>query len=125
MPPLEETTGHLIARAILARAQRGAFGVMVRDMPNFEPDALLAGLRGSEGTVALRVAMPGYSPTDAKALLDSARRVGFGEGFFVTTVEGAERWRNDPAVVEPIVVVAPREIPKLSSLNRFQKLSGD
>lgn len=122
MTQLETTTGEVIARAILSHAEAGAFGVLVKDMPEFEPTALLAALRPGLG---LRVAMPGYSPTVTKSLKDAARRAGFSEGTFVTTVEGAERWRNDARISDTIVVVAPREIPKLNSLNRFQTLSAD
>jgi len=126
MTQIQQTTGEIIARAIAARAQRGAFGVLVRDMPEYDPDALLGGLGESrKQRVALRIAMPGFAPPQAKALKDAARRAGFDEGSFVTTVEGAERWRNDPAVDDTIVVVTPRELPKLNSLNRFETLSGD
>lgn len=125
MTQLETTTGEVIARAILAHAERGAFGVLVKDMPEFDPTALLSALRQRPRGVALRVAMPGYSPTVTKSLKEAAHRAGFGDGTFVTTVEGAERWRNDAQVSDTIVVVAPREIPKLNSLNRFQTLSAD
>jgi hypothetical protein len=33
MTPAQHTAGQLIARAIALRAKRGAFGVLVRDMP--------------------------------------------------------------------------------------------
>jgi len=125
MTQLATTTGEVIARAIIAHAERRAFGVLVKDMPEFEPTALLSALRHRPIGVALRVAMPGYSPTVTKSLKDAALRAGFGEGTFVTTVEGAERWRNDARVADTIVVIAPREIPKLNSLNRFQTLSAD
>lgn len=123
MTQLENTTGEVIARAILSHAKAGAFGVLVVDMPEFEPTTLLAALR--PGKIGLRLAMPGYSPTVTKSLKDAAQRAGFNEGTFVTTVEGAERWRNDARISDTIVVVAPREIPKLNSLNRFQTLSAD
>lgn len=123
-PQLEATTGEVIARTILAHVGRGAFGVLVREMPEFDAAALLEGLaRGDRNS--LRVSMPGYPPAVAKQLKDTARKLGFKEDRFGTTVEGAERWRNDRAVTETIVVVAPREIPKLSSLKRFHVLSGD
>lgn len=123
MPQLEVTTGEVIARAVLAHAERGAFGVLVQEMPEFEPRALLEGLsRGARAS--LRISMPGYPPAVSKLLKDTARRLGLQEDWFGTTVEGAERWRNDRAVTETIVVVAPREIPKLSSLKRFHVLTG-
>lgn len=124
---LEHTTGELLSRAIAGHAERGAFGVLVRDMPEFDADSLIAGLGDCRRRqrVALRLAMPGVPPAQSKGLRESARRAGFDEQTFVTTVEGAERWRNDPAVEDTIVVVTSREIPKLNSLNRFVTLSGD
>lgn len=121
---IEQTAGEIIARAVLARAARGAFGVLVRDVPEFDLKALLTGLAPSNGG-RLRVAMPGLAPSEAKQLRNAASQLGFDAEAFVTTVEGAERWRNDPAVRETIVVITPREIAKLNSLNRFQTLSAD
>jgi hypothetical protein len=124
MTLLLQTTGAVIARAVLAQAARRVFGVMVRDLPEFDPAAFLDGLRLRPAGVSLRVAMPGYPASMGKALRDAARRAGLDAASFVTSVEGAERWRNDAAVLETIVVVAPKEIPKLNSLNRFRTLSG-
>ena len=126
MTDVRETTGELIARAITARAQRRAFGILVRDMPDYDPRALLVSLgEGKRQGVALRIAMPGFELAQVKALKDTARRAGFDDDVFVTTVEGAERWRNDPAIEDTIVVVTPRELPKLHSLNRFETLSSE
>lgn len=126
MTQIQQTTGELIARAIAMRAQRGAFGVLVRDMPEYDPDSLLIGLGESrKQRIALRIAMPGLAPPQANALKDTALCAGFDDESFVTTVEGAERWRNDPKVDDTIVVVTSRELPKLNSLNRFETLSGD
>jgi len=125
MSQIEETTGQLIASAITTRATRGAFGVLVRDMPNYDAGALLFGLGESRGHgIALRIAMPGLAAAQIRVLREAARRAGFDDESFVTTVEGAERWRNDPTVDDTIVVVTAREIPKLNSLNRFETLSG-
>src|SRR5262245_37842363 len=115
MAQIQQATGQLIARAIATRAKRGAFGVLVRDMPEYDPAALLLGLGESRSRrVALRIAMPGFAQAQVKALNDTARRAGFDEDSFVTTVEGAERWRNNPDVDDTIVVVTTREIPKLN-----------
>jgi len=121
---IEQATSQIIAKAIRARAARGAFGILVCDLPEFDGDALLTALVDG-GKTAIRIAMPGLAAGDAKRLRGAAQRLGLDGDRFVTTVEGAERWRNDPSVLETIVVVAPREIPKLNSLNRFQTLSSD
>src|SRR6185437_8227327 len=89
---VEETTGGVIARAILKRARDKAFGVLVRDVPEFKKESLIAALSPSaSGRVAIRLAMPGLSDDEAKSLRVAASRVGFPSGRFVTTVEGAEK----------------------------------
>jgi hypothetical protein len=119
-------TGELMARAILSRVQQRAFGVLVRNVPEFDPEALVDGLGTfDDSAVPLRLSMPGFSPQVSKALRDRAKRAGLGAGYFATTVEAAEQWRNDRAVHETIVVVTPRELPKTHSLKRFQKLSSE
>jgi hypothetical protein len=125
MIDIATTTGLVIARAIIAHAQDGAFGVLVRDMPEFDPQSLLEGLAERQGDIRFRIAMPGYSLQEGKQLKNKAGALGFSQETFVTTVEGAERWRNDVDVKDTIVVVTPREIAKLNSLNRFTTLRSD
>lgn len=125
MSEITAATGSVIARAIIAHARQGAFGVLVKDMPEFDPESLLEGLATRHAKIRFRVAMPGYAPKWGRKLRDKASTLGFDEKSFVTTVEGAERWRNDVKVKETIVVIAPKEIPKLNSLNRFRTLRSD
>lgn len=119
---IARTTSGIIARAVLKRVRDRAFGVLVRDVPEYEPDALVTEL--GQSAAAIRLAMPGLSDKQAQQIQSTAAQAGFPADRFVTTVEAAERWRNDPAVKETIVVIAPREIPKLNSLNRFETVSG-
>lgn len=125
MAQVDRTAGELIARAIAARASRGAFGVLVRDMPHYDAAELLGGLGHARAAgAALRVAMPNLAGSLASNLRGVAHDAGFDDSSFVTTIEGAERWRNDASISDTIVVVIEGEIPKLNSLNRFETLSG-
>lgn len=125
MSEISNTTGLVIARAIIAHARHGAFGVLVKDMPEFDADSLLEGLAAQKREIRFRVAMPGFPAHQIRQLKEKAGALGFDQETFVTTVEGAERWRNDVEVKETIVVVAPRELAKLNSLNRFTMLRSD
>lgn len=125
MHDISKTTSAVIARAVLDQAHRKAFGVLVQDLPEYEPAALLEGLANNARGIRLRVAMPGFSPQVTRELKDIARSAGLDGEHFVTSVEGAERWRNKATVTDTIVVVAPKEIPKLNSLKRFTTLRSD
>src|ERR1700687_1586845 len=101
MSIVEETAGSIIARAVLKRAKERAFGVLVRDVPEFKKETFIAGLSPSvSGRTQLRIAMPGLPDEQARARRATATRLGFASDRFVTTVEGAERWRNDSNVQE-------------------------
>src|SRR5712675_220552 len=125
MTEVAQTAGGIIARAVLKRAREQAFGVLVCDVPEFHKESFLAALSPSvAGRASLRLAMPGLPEEQARVMRTAATRLGFASDRFVTTVEGAERWRNDPKIHDTIVVVTPGELPKLNSLNRFQTVSG-
>ncbi len=70
------TTSRMIARAVLARARRGAFGVLVRDMPEYEPGALVTELATGADGRPLRVAMPGFPVPQTRNLREIARGAG-------------------------------------------------
>jgi DNA segregation ATPase FtsK/SpoIIIE-like protein len=125
MSSIEATTGEVIARAVIAQAKNQAFGVLVKDMPAFDPLALLRGLSVSKSRIRVRLAMAGYSPQITKSLKDAAAANGYIDDTFVTTVEGAERWRNKADVKDPIIVVTPKDLAKLTSLNRFKTLRSE
>ena len=66
MGHVETATGEILARAILARAKRQEFGILVRDMPEYEPEALVAELgKLKKRETDVRLAMPGFGPADA------------------------------------------------------------
>lgn len=106
----------LIAEAI--RRNKGAIGVLVRDVPAPDPSALLTELRDVDAAeLPLRVAYVregGDEVTEALGL-DPAK--------FATTVEQAEVWRNARELEAMIVVVAHGDEAKLSSLEDFTAIT--
>lgn len=122
----ERARGEVIARAVLHYAEGGAFGVIVREASEASLPALLRTLAAPAGQgVTLRVSIPSATPERAREITRLAREAGLPAAALDTTVEGAERWRNDPSVTDTIVVIILREIPKLSSLNRFKTIGYD
>jgi len=100
---------------VAVRNHFGGVGVIVRDVLAPDPETLLAGLKQihDDGEPALRIA---YLPGDASA---PASKVGVGADVFSTTVEQAERWRNERDLEALIVVIAQGDEAKLSSLEDF------
>jgi hypothetical protein len=109
----------LLADAI--RSRTGGVGVMVRDVPGLEPEAVANELfQLSEEGIDLRVAY--LQNGAASALTDS----GFPPEHVSTDVEQSERWRNQRDLSALIVVIATGTEDKLSSLEDFSTIvSGD
>lgn len=107
-----ELLADLIAEAI--RANKGAVGVLIRDVPAPDPHRMLSALLALRDEVGdLRVA---YLREGGK---EAAEDLGVPEEIFSHEVEQAERWRNDPDLKGLIVVIAHGDEPKLSSLEEF------
>jgi len=123
---VEEVTGEVVARAVLRRANRGAFGILLRELPEDSFESFIATL-GAEGGRPLRVrlAIPCGTTNRATEIRRLGRKAGFPENSLETSVEAAEVWRNDVDVTETIVVVALKELPKLRGLNRFQNVGAN
>lgn len=121
-----ELTGQVVARAVLRRAGDGAFGILLWELPEESLESFVTTL-GSDasGPPPVRLAVPTAPAGRAAEVKRWAKRAGFPEHAVDTTVEGAEGWRNSSDVTETIVVVALKEVPKLRSLNRFERLGAD
>lgn len=111
-----ELLADLIAEAI--RANQGAVGVLVRDVPAPDPHRMLSSLLTLREELGdLRVA---YLREGGK---EAAEDLGVPEEIFFHQVEQAERWRNDPDLKALIVVIAHGDEPKLSSLEDFAPIT--
>src|SRR5215211_3208870 len=113
--PLNERT--LIAQ-LLGQALRGAkgqTGVLVRDVPFLDAEAVLTelGRLASDG-MPLRIAFL------AEGAQEEAERAGIPHDRFSTEVEAAEIWRNSRDLIgELIVVIAQSDAAKLTSMDEF------
>src|SRR5687767_8138293 len=91
-PPSQLAEAHKLVAQLLAEALReaqGQPGVLVRDVPHLDPDAVLselAGLLAQDFDVRIAYLDP--------AATESASAAGFAEDIFTTKVEQAEVWRN-------------------------------
>src|SRR5215207_1928925 len=101
-PPSQPSEASLLVAQLLAEALReaqGQPGVLVRDVPHLDPDAVLPELAGLIAQdVELRIA---YLDPAAAA---SATTAGIDEDIFTTKVEQAETWRNMRDLTALIVV---------------------
>jgi hypothetical protein len=105
----------LMAEAL--REAQGQPGVLVRDVPNLDPDAVmpeLAALIGQD--VDLRIA---YLDPTAPA---SASAAGIDPEIVSADVEQAEAWRNIRGLQALIVVIADFDAAKLTSLEDFVQI---
>ena len=96
------------------REAQGQPGVLVRDVPYLDPDAILPELaKLIEQDVDLRIA---YLEQEAG---ESAQRVSLPDNIFTTEVEQAETWRNMRDLSALIVVITNIDAAKLTSLEDF------
>jgi hypothetical protein len=113
-PPLDAPA--LVAR-LLAQALRefqGQPGVLVRDVPQLEPLAVLGELNVLlDQALDLRIAY--LDPAAAT----HAETVGIAADVFSTRVEQAELWRNERGLTALIVVISQTDAAKLTSLEDF------
>jgi len=110
--PTSALIAELLAEAL--REAQGQPGVLVRDVPYLDPDAVLASLAELlSQDVDLRIAY--LDPTAA----GSAARAGIDLEIFSTAVEQAEVWRNERDLHALIVVITHSDGAKLTSLEEF------
>jgi hypothetical protein len=96
------------------REAQGQPGVLVRDLPHLDPDAVLPELAGLLAQdLDLRIA---YLDPAATA---SATAAGISENIFTTKVEQAEVWRNMRDLDALVVVITELDAAKLTSLEDF------
>jgi hypothetical protein len=113
-----QTSETLLVARLLGAAVRGTSGcpgVLVRDVPHLDIDAVLTELeriRVLEG-VDLRIAYLNPAADNA------AQRAGIPEAFFTTKVERAELWRNTADLAALIVVITEEDGARLTSLEEF------
>ncbi len=116
MKPEPSPTATLVAQ-LLAEALRqaqGQPGVLVRDVPHLDADAVLPELAALlEQDVDLRIAY--LDPAASNA----ATSAGIEGDIFSTHVEQAEVWRNQRNLDALIVVIADSDTAKLTSLEDF------
>lgn len=107
----------LLAELVTAatRSHFGSVGVLVRDVLAPDPETLLEGLKEihADGQPELRIA---YLRSGAAPI---AEKFGLSDDMFSSTVEQAERWRNERGLDALIVVIAEGDEAKLSSLEDF------
>lgn len=107
----------LVARllAIAVEGAKGRTGVLVRDVPHLQKDAVLKELQSlrAEKDFDLRIA---YLDPEAG---QAAQRAGIEEAVFSTRVEQAEQWRNTPGLEALIVVITEEDAAKLTSMEDF------
>jgi hypothetical protein len=116
-PPSQPPEASVLVAQLLAEAVReaqGQPGVLVRDVPHLDPDAVLPELAGLIAQdVDLRIA---YLDPGADT---SASTVGIDDDIFTTKVEQAEVWRNMRDLDALIVVITELDAAKLTSLEDF------
>lgn len=116
MPSQPPTPSELVAQ-LLAEALReaqGQPGVLVRDVPHLDADAILPELAGLLAQdIDLRIA---YLDPGSAA---SAKAAGIPEDIFTVKVEQAEVWRNMRDLDALIVVITELDAAKLTSLEDF------
>lgn len=106
----------LLAEAV--RRHRRAVGILVHDVPGIEPEPVLQALaRLEEEGIAIRVA---YLDQEAERF---AKGAGIPPSSFSTSVEQAERWRNQRGLSACIVVITRGAEDKISSLAEFVGIS--
>lgn len=117
MTPSQPSEASQLVAQLLAEALReaqGQPGVLVRDVPHLDPDAVmleLARLLGQD--VDLRIA---YLDPLSSA---SAKTAGIANDLFSVMVEQAEIWRNMRDLDALVVVITESDAAKLSSLEDF------
>lgn len=116
-PPSQSSEASLLVAQLLAEALReaqGQPGVLVRDLPHLDPEAVLSELAGLIAQdVELRIA---YLDPAAAA---SATAAGIDDDIFTTKVEQAEVWRNMRDLEALVVVITELDAAKLTSLEDF------
>ncbi|MBV9381696.1 MAG: hypothetical protein JO242_13640, partial [Streptosporangiaceae bacterium] len=103
----------LLGRAV--RRAAGCPGVLVRDVPHLDVDAVLAELESIRRQEELDLRIAYLNPAADAA----AQRAGIPEDLFTTRVERAEKWRNTPGLGALIVVITEEDAAKLTSLEEF------
>ena len=107
-----QTVAELLAEAL--REAQGQPGVLVRDVPHLDADAILPELASLvDQDLDLRIA---YLDPAAAA---SAKASGLPEDIFTVKVEQAETWRNTRDLSALIVVITELDVAKLTSLEDF------
>jgi hypothetical protein len=116
-PPSQPSQAGLLVAQLLAEAVReaqGQPGVLVRDVPHLDPDAILPELAGLLAQdIELRIA---YLDPAAAA---SATAASIDDDIFTTRVEQAEVWRNMRDLDALVVVITELDAAKLTSLEDF------
>ena len=116
-PSSSPSDASLLVAQLLAEALReaqGQPGVLVRDVPHLDPEAVLPELAGLiTQDVELRIA---YLDPAAAA---SATSAGLDDDIFTTKVEQAEVWRNMRDLDALVVVITELDAAKLTSLEDF------
>lgn len=109
----QELVAELLAEEV--RALKGAIGVLVQDVPDLAPEPVLRRLHDllTEG-VDLRIAYLALGATKAAA------KVGLTKDQFSSSVQQAEKWRNQGDLSATIVVISTGDQARLSSLQDFE-----
>jgi len=115
--PIQGLSAGALVSELLAEAVKravGQTGILVRDVPYLAPVDVLSALGKliDDGT-DLRIAYLDVAAASA------GQGAGIEDHKFSTRVEQAEVWRNDRALTAPIVVIAPADAAKLTSLEDF------
>lgn len=117
MTPSEPSeTGKLVAQLLAeaVRESQGQPGVLVRDVPHLDPDAVMPELaRLLDQDIDLRIAY--LNPASSV----SATAAGVADDIFSVKVEQAEVWRNMRNLEALVVVIAEADAAKLTSLEDF------
>lgn len=105
---VEATTARLIARILLDKLESTKFGLLAKELPPFDVQILLEGLRPHFDKMRLAFLGFGDLPAD-----------------MATQVETVINWRNDPDVTNPIVVFLNAVVPieKTHSLEMLEPLT--
>lgn len=115
--PETPATAPVLVAKLLAEALRaagGQLGVLVRDVPQLEAEAVLPELKALlDQDLDLRIAY--LNPAAASA----AKMSGIQDTIFTTRVEQAEIWRNERGSSALIVVISDVDAAKLTSLEDF------
>src|SRR4051794_19216997 len=117
MTPSQPSDASQLVAQLLAEALReaqGQPGVLVRDVPHLDADAVLPELASLLAqALDLRIA---YLDPGSTA---SAMAAGIADDIFTVNVEQAETWRNKRDLDALIVVITELDAAKLTSLEDF------